>query len=255
MRTAAVSVLLVAGRAFALAPLRSRAPRLPPLLASASPPTTQPPASTVDSLLALIEGTDRGVSASPETRAEISSCIATLETSWKEQDALQGSNRDYLLRECEVKYVGQSSSKRANAAGGRFRGRFGRLLFATTALYQHVLPSASNPSSYVAVNMICFKLLGLVPGAAVLRGDVDVLSSESIVELETAYNRSLTPNTINARFDQPRVAFGRVGRGKGGNPKTWAPAPAPVRHHRHHDLLMLPHPSPRHQPLPSLQGS
>jgi hypothetical protein len=132
--------------AVAVVALLSLLPRLPPhvtprvarhgrtglLAATAS-------AATTDRLLALIAGTDRGVKASKAARAEISSLIGQLEASFDGIDALAPSRAGQLLRNAEVVYVGQSSSKQANAAGGRYRGRIGRLLFQTDALFQHVL--------------------------------------------------------------------------------------------------------------------
>ena len=67
-----------------------------------------------------INSTERGVSATLAQRDEINALITSLEAGWQGEDALKGSNRDYLLRECEVAYVGQTSSKKANAAGGKF---------------------------------------------------------------------------------------------------------------------------------------
>ena len=117
-------------------------------------------------LLELIENTDRGIGASSELRAEIGAVISGLESSWEGTDAFAEPARSQLLRRCEVAYVGQASSKAANAAGGKYRGRLGRVLFRTEALFQHVLPGD------VAVNVLQFKLFGRIPGAAVLPGFV-----------------------------------------------------------------------------------
>ena len=93
-------------------------------------------AKYVDQLLDVAAGTDRGVRAKEGTRNIIDGLIARLERSYKGTDASE--TPEWLYRDSEVVYVGQRSSKRANAAGGRFRGRVGRLLFRTTALYQHI---------------------------------------------------------------------------------------------------------------------
>jgi hypothetical protein len=129
-------------------------------------------------LLELIEGTDRGVQATDEARRTIAALIGELEDGWRGTDVFSAAQEPYLLRRTEVAYVGQASSGRANAAGGKYRGRVGRLLFRTTALFQHVLPDA------VAVNVIQFKLLGLVPGAAVLPGRWAVASADERVALQ-----------------------------------------------------------------------
>ena len=120
-----------------------------------SSPSPSSAADTVSKLLALVEPTDRGIAASDSTRAEASSLISALEESWAGTDAFASP---FLLRNTEVVYVGQSSSKGSNAAGGKYRGRIGRALFRTDALFQHVLDD-------VAVNVVQFRLLGLVPGS------------------------------------------------------------------------------------------
>ena len=94
---------------------------------------------------------------------------------------------EYLLRRTEVAYVGQTKSVRANAAGGKYRGRMGRLLFKTDTLFQHVLSEQS-----VAVNVIKFKLFGLFSGSAVLPG----------------VWRQKSGNSIAVQFQPPRLAIG-----------------------------------------------
>ena len=76
---------------------------------------------------------------SDSLRTEINCAIEALEEAWAGTDAFSDAQRKYLLRRTEVAYVGQSSSVKANAAGGRYRGRVGRALFRTEALFQHVL--------------------------------------------------------------------------------------------------------------------
>lgn len=152
---------------------------------------------------------------SAELRTEIDNLIKDLEASWEGTDAFSAAQRDYLLRRCEVAYVGQSSSVKANAAGGKYRGRVGRALFRTEALFQHVLEDG------VAVNMIQFSLLNLVKGCAVLPGEWSRPSAEALQVLQkqaaqrmqsrtdaATSPRLLTGNTISVRFDAPRLAFG-----------------------------------------------
>ena len=158
-------------------------------------------AKYVDQLLDVTAGTDRGVRAKEGTRNIIDGLIARLERSYKGTDASE--TPEWLYRDSEVVYVGQRSSKRANAAGGRFRGRIGRLLFRTTALYQHI---QKDGESLRAVNANRFRFLGLLPGCAVLRGaaeketDLDALSAK--------FDRTLSENTLRASFDRPKIAFG-----------------------------------------------
>ena len=144
--------------------------------------------------------------------------IEELEASWAGSDISSDEQRALLLRECEVVYVSQSSSVRANAAGGKYRGRVGRLLFRTEHLFQHVLPpaepeSADLPSPPSAVNVIQFKLLGLFAGAAVLAGRWRRADGAAeLAQLRGNSTRELSPtNTVCVDFEPPRVFFGREG--------------------------------------------
>ena len=129
------------------------------------------------------------------------SLVARLERSY--EGTVAADSPEWLYRECEVAYVGQRSSRKANAAGGRFRGRVGRLLFRTTAMYQHVL---YHSTGNLAINFIKFRLLGLLPGSVVLRGAVEPEADREA--LGARWNRTLSENTIRAAFRSPRVAFG-----------------------------------------------
>ena len=158
-------------------------------------------AKYVDQLLDVVSKTDRGVRAKEGTRNIIDGLIARLERSYKGTDASE--TPEWLYRDSEVVYVGQRSSKRANAAGGRFRGRVGRLLFRTTALYQHI---QKDGDGLRAVNANRFRFLGLLPGCAVLRG---VAEKENDLEaLSAKFDRTLSENTLRASFERPKIAFG-----------------------------------------------
>ena len=154
--------------------------RAPPPRLSAATVTEE------DRLLALVAPTDAGVAATDEQRTEIAALIEQLEAGWRGTDCFAYESQ--LLQRTQVVYVGQSSSKKANAAGGRYRGRIGH--FRTDYLLQHVLPDA-------AVNVIAFRLFGLIPGAAVLKG--------------TWSKDFSVPSTVLVSFDPPRLAFGRRG--------------------------------------------
>ena len=158
-------------------------------------------AKYVDQLLDVAKGTDRGVRAKEGTRNIIDGLIARLERSYKGTDASE--TPEWLYRDSEVVYVGQRSSKRANAAGGRFRGRIGRLLFRTTALYQHI---QKDGESLRAVNANRFRFLGLLPGCAVLRGSAE--KENDLEALSAKFDRTLSENTLRASFERPKIAFG-----------------------------------------------
>ena len=158
-------------------------------------------AKYVDQLLDVAAGTDRGVRAKEGARNIIDGLIARLERSYKGTDASE--TPEWLYRDSEVVYVGQRSSKRANAAGGRFRGRIGRLLFRTTALYQHI---QKDGETLRAVNANRFRFLGLLPGCAVLRGSA--AKENDLEALSAKFDRTLSENTLRASFERPKIAFG-----------------------------------------------
>lgn len=161
--------------------------------------------SVASNLIHLIEPTDRGIAVDADQRAKITSMIEELERSWECTDAFAPAQQDLLLRRTEVVYVGQSDSAKANAAGGKYRGRVGRLLFRTETLFQHVLPGDT------AVNVIHFRLFGCIPGTAVLRGRWARASDTDLETLRRGGERVLSANTVRVDFEAPRVAFGREG--------------------------------------------
>jgi hypothetical protein len=134
-----------------------------------------PTYALVDNLLDAVDGTDRGAIATTEEKAAIATQIERLEASY--YNGAPFDDAENLYRDGTVAYVGQASSKAANAAGGRFRGRVGRALFRTRGLFQHIV----TPDT--AVNIVSFRLFGLFDGAAVLTGTVK-RTSKSYKRLE-----------------------------------------------------------------------
>ncbi|KAL1512049.1 hypothetical protein AB1Y20_005323 [Prymnesium parvum] len=209
MAPPALASLFASLLAFPLAPLtpclplgsttRPPRPRAPPLLAlHASSPVAQ--------LLSLVAPTDVGIECSEATRAEIDALIRSLEESWAGTDAFSPPMAPLLLRNAEVCYVGQRASAASNAAGGKYRGRVGRLLFRTEALFQHVLPHA------LAVNAVHFRLLGLLEGKAILRGAWRRADADERAALRRGGGPPLSENAIAVDFEPPRLALGRAGR-------------------------------------------
>ena len=164
----------------------------------------------VGQLLATVEGTDRGVCASEAQRNEALKLIEILESSWRGADVFSLIRQQQLFRRAEVAYVGTASSARANPAGGKYRGRLGRLLFRTDSLFQHVLAEC-------AVNVIHFRLLGLIPGSAILEGRWRRPSTDDLMALRSRAAaatppRQISDNVVTVEFGPPRIAFGREGR-------------------------------------------
>ena len=197
MRGAALVLLAAASSAFTPAPLRLRR-RRPPLAPLRSAAT--------DALAEAIAGTDRGIACDEAQRDAIEAQVAGLEATQRGTLDLDESAAA-LFQNMEVAYVGQRSSKSANAAGGQWRGRTGRLLFNTETLFQHVL----RPD--LAVNIITFRFLSLVPGACILRGTFKRMDAAAVTAFESKYNRTVSTNAVKVDFDAPRVALGAPMRG------------------------------------------
>ena len=81
--------------------------------------------------------------------------------------------------------------------------QIGRLLFRTTALYQHI---QKDGESLRAVNANRFRFLGLLPGCAVLRGAAE--KENDLEALSAKFDRKLSENTLRASFERPKIAFG-----------------------------------------------
>mmetsp|Transcript_84118 Transcript_84118/g.236419 ORF Transcript_84118/g.236419 Transcript_84118/m.236419 type:complete len:312 (-) Transcript_84118:155-1090(-) len=161
----------------------------------------------VTRLLEAIEGTDRGLAASEGQKAEISEMITELEAAGNGADFFASGT---AYGKYEVAYVGASSSRVANPAGGRWRGRVGRIFFPTQGLYQHILPSEEPGADALAVNLVEASLLSLIPITVVLRGPASRLNATAREEViaERSTQGGLTQNSVRANFDAPRVAFG-----------------------------------------------
>ena len=92
--------------------------------------------------------------------------------------------------------------------------QIGRLLFRTTALYQHI---QQDGETLRAVNANRFRFLGLLPGCAVLRGTAE--KENDLDALSAKFDRTLSENTLRASFERPKIAFG---------PLTFEAGPASV---------------------------
>ncbi|CAE8728230.1 unnamed protein product [Polarella glacialis] len=171
----------------------------PPIAATGSEGKTEQELAA--ELLAEIKGTERGILASEEKRLRVSGLVEVLEAMQQDKDQLADPR---FYRNCEVVYVGQSQSSGSNAAGGQFRGRIGRMLFRLTNLFQHVLRESDKT---IAVNMIQFKLFGILPGAVVLKGSVTAEDASSRASLGEKWNVTLGAGTVLAQFDSPRVVL------------------------------------------------
>lgn len=143
----------------------------------------------VDSLLVQIGATDGGPDTEIEVRRSIDGIIRLLCERGRRQTPLSDGR---IFDQYEVAYTSSSGdqNRRGAPAGGRFRGRVGRLLFRSRGLYQHLY----GPN--VVVNLVAFRLLGLIPGAVGLYGKLTPIDDDEI------------PNSIRVNFGRPRISFG-----------------------------------------------
>ena len=138
---------------------------------------------TMEELLREIEGTDSGAQVSKIRRDQIDRYISDL-MAIGEDESDPVDNED-IFANYNVAYTSPGPSQKGAPAGGRFRGRLGRLLFRTEGLYQMI----ERPD--VAKNLVMFKLLGIFPGSIALVG-------------KFAKNKS---KTVRVRFQRPKFTL------------------------------------------------
>jgi len=127
---------------------------------------------TIDSILEDIKGTDSGASVPADLRARIDGNINKLiELSSRQSSPLENAA---LFNSYTVAYSSPGPKQKGAPAGGRFRGKMGRLLFRTTGLYQMIL----RPN--LAKNLVSFKLFGILPGSIALVGTFVKLNAKTV---------------------------------------------------------------------------
>jgi len=173
-------------------------------------------AEMVDMLLAAVEGTDRGILATTERKERIACLISQLESAGQGRDFFADGT---LYGKYEVVYVGAPSSRIANPAGGRWRGRVGRFFLPTRGIYQHLLCGSDGP---LAVNYVELSFLGLFTVMVVLRGPTTKLEPEERSQVANDRNTpgGLSCNSVRASFDPPKIALGLRAPG---NLRRWLP--------------------------------
>lgn len=157
------------------------------LVCISSPVPTQTQAEQlVDELLVKVKGTDVGLAASSAERQEIEAIVRQLMEIGKSQEPMKDPR---LFSKYSVAYT--STGDKSPPAGGLFRSRVGRLLFVTRGLFQHVF----KPDT--VVNLVCFRVLGILKGCVGLRGKLVPIEDEK-----------LGPNGIKVTFEKPRLCLG-----------------------------------------------
>lgn len=155
----------------------------------------------VTELLSLLPPLNGSVS--PSRRAAIDRLLATLPRSHTPADAVVGDAR--LAGAYDVAYV--SAGDGGTPAGGRLRSGLGRLLFPTAALVQALTPAGE------VVNVVRFRLLGLLPGLLLLvgtlrRATAADLPAPSPSTSSAAARAVLPPGAVHVTFGRPRLALG-----------------------------------------------
>jgi hypothetical protein len=139
-------------------------------------------------LLAQVATCDGGPTTSAAERTAIDTLILELCERGKTQ--LPMLDPQLFNRYC-VAYT--STTEKSAPAGGLFRGKLGRVIFRARGIFQHVL----RPST--VVNVIPFKLLGVLFGAVALRGKLRALDGTDF-----------GPNGIGVVFEPPRLMLGGI---------------------------------------------
>ncbi|WIA10095.1 hypothetical protein OEZ85_010302 [Tetradesmus obliquus] len=154
-------------------------------------------ADIVSTILDKVQGTDGGISLQPEQKREVDALISQLEAAGRSQQPRPMQN-PLLFGNYNVAYTSSGDDQRGQPAGGRFRGRLGRLLFQTTGVFQSVL----QPD--IATNKVTFKLFGVLPGAVGLRGTVVPVQAGQPHGRGTAGEG----DTVRVLFEPPVLSLG-----------------------------------------------
>lgn len=148
----------------------------------------------VDELLSNVATIDGGPSTSANDRSRVDKLVLALSDLRSEEDHLSDPK---LFDNYSVAYT-SSSPEQARVgsapAGGRFRGRIGRLLFLNRGIFQHIY------SPNTVVNLVAFKLLGVLQGAVGLKGTLTPLASDE----------NFGANGVQVDFEPPRISLGRL---------------------------------------------
>ncbi|CAN8071028.1 unnamed protein product [Agarophyton chilense] len=143
-----------------------------------SPPNVS---SLVQTILQNAAASDSGAEMTAEKRRTVDDAIKTLNQIGRYRPNCLDDAR--IFANYSVVYT--SSAEKSPPTGGNFRTSFARRLLPTTGLFQHII--APN----IVVNMVCFKILGLIDACVVLKG---VLAKESEQS-----------NMVGVQFEPPRI--------------------------------------------------
>lgn len=186
--------------------------------AAADPPTTATPppalttpadaAAAVSDLLALIADTDRGSSAPPATSEAADALVDALAAYGAVQAPRPLEGNPLLWGGWDVAYVGTRNTRQSGQpAGGRFRSRLGRALFATAAVRQGVYEGEGGAAPLVT-NCVSFRAFGgLLPGHIGLRGVVSVVGDPATAA-RSAHPASQGGDTVRVAFGPPELLLG-----------------------------------------------
>jgi hypothetical protein len=148
-------------------------------------------------LLNLIANTDRGADASRTLQDAVNLWIFNKADHYANHSTTIALNDPNLFGNYDVAFVGTSraQAQEGNPAGGRFRGKLGRMLYQTTGVYQNILKeddmyrqqspatASSSQGRTLAVNYIRGKLFSRFPLSVILRGVVTPITSQERVTI------------------------------------------------------------------------
>ncbi|QDZ23741.1 putative plastid-lipid-associated fibrillin [Chloropicon primus] len=173
---------------------------------------------TILAILEDVKGTDSGAAATPEKRKKIDGNIEKLIDLSSKQSPLSNPG---LFATYSVVYTspGPGVPEGDAPAGGRFRGKLGRLLFRTSGLYQAIL----RPN--IVKNMVTFHLFGLLPGSIQLAGTFVTKENSTVQVVFERPKFTLFGQTFNfgpkssVELETPALYANkiRIGRGKRGS--------------------------------------
>ena len=166
---------------------------------------------TPQDVLTLVSNTDRGATASRALQDAVNMWIFDQADAYRNRTTTSALDDPLLFGNYDVAFVATSraQAQEGNPAGGRFRGRLGRLLYRNEGLYQNILRDTEGRT--LAVNYIRGRLFSRVPLSVILRGVVAPLAPVDRAALTTKYGTPLSAGTVRADFEPPLVTLGGIG--------------------------------------------
>jgi len=158
-------------------------------------------------ILSAITTSQRGDSANKALNERVANYFNAQSKAYAEAGKVSITD-ELLFGNYDVSFVSTGDDQRGNPAGGSYRGSFGKLVFDSQGVYQHILPPSKGDTKPVVINYIVGKFLSWLYLSVILRGKATVVSPEERQKIESRFpggasGSLFTPPTVCANFEPP----------------------------------------------------